>query len=319
MAFYDSRPPALDVPFRPGNTFSANLTWTPSLTGRTFIASCGNQTPTVAINGQVMAITMTAAQTAALGFGSHLFALTETTGGISDDIIIGRWQGSDSPNDITSASVEVKLSSGAISVTVLGVAAAVSSLTVAGATNTNTLTVTGASTFRGVPLAQYERVTFQAKVMDGAFGAAPTYTVDALDYPGWDLADGVTRTTVWPFAPPRIGVDGSTHLFWNTFEVAAVWVNLGAAAGNVRWRCEIRNLAIGIDVVNEAPAHDQFTTMGAAGQNVCNAGLIATSVPVSPAFFGSEWAIKVSRIGADGADTLAATTRLAMVSFNRVT
>jgi hypothetical protein len=116
----EGRPAGLDALFRPGNTFTAALTWTAgALAGRTFAATLDAAALTVDVVGDVMTVTASAAQTTAAA-GSGAFALTEVTGGIDQDLIVGTWSRSDNPAARSSATVTVNQSTGAVAVTVVG-------------------------------------------------------------------------------------------------------------------------------------------------------------------------------------------------------
>lgn len=119
-ALLEGRPTDLDVMFRPGNTFTLTLTWSTagSLTGRTFTATLDAATLTTSVAGDVLTVSATAAQTTTAGSGSHDFTLTETTGGSTDDLIIGTWVGSNSGAASQSTSVTITESAATVTVEV---------------------------------------------------------------------------------------------------------------------------------------------------------------------------------------------------------
>ncbi len=121
-ALLDGRPPGLDAFFRPGKTFTFDMPWTAgALTGRTFEATLDAATLAVAIDGDTMTVTATAAQTTTAGLGAHEFTLTETTGGISEPVIVGTWVGSArAATSSTSGTVTVTGSAATVAVTVAG-------------------------------------------------------------------------------------------------------------------------------------------------------------------------------------------------------
>jgi len=119
-AVLDTRPPGLDVPFRPGNTLTVTLAWpADALDGRTFTATLDAVALGLDVDGDTMTITATDAQTSAVTTPAA-FRLTETTGGESDDVIIGEWRPSSNPSTSTSSTVTVTESAGAVAVTVAG-------------------------------------------------------------------------------------------------------------------------------------------------------------------------------------------------------
>jgi len=103
----DVRPGGLDALFRQGDPFTLTLTW-PSgeLAGRSFTAALDAAPLSVDVVGDVMTVTVSAAQSAAAA-QRGTFVLTDTTGGGSLDLIVGRWSPSLNPAAQVSDSVEV--------------------------------------------------------------------------------------------------------------------------------------------------------------------------------------------------------------------
>lgn len=117
-ALLDARPPGLDALFRAGNVFTVTLNWPAgTLVGRTFVATHDGATLTVSILGDVMTITMSAAQTA-VADDPGTFVLTETTGGLNQVVITGRWMPSPRAAATASGTVTLAPASGSVSVTV---------------------------------------------------------------------------------------------------------------------------------------------------------------------------------------------------------
>lgn len=124
-ALIEGRPTRLDGLFRPGNVFTFDMAWPAGeLTGRSFSATLDAATLDVAIAGDTMTITATAAQTTTAGVGSHTFTLTETTGGASDVRVVGTWGGSTTGAVSPSDSVSVTTTAGTVSVTLTDTPAA---------------------------------------------------------------------------------------------------------------------------------------------------------------------------------------------------
>lgn len=179
------------------------------------------------------------------------------------------------------------------------------------------LTVVGPGlTIRGLPLAEYKRLSFKGNEF-ASDPASPTLQGATVNYPGWDFPDAVTSRILLSWAPPQISI-GAAIDFWTTCSLALVWINLSAAAGNVLWRIEIRKLAIGIDLVTEAAFLDTQEAKTASAQNVMNAFKFVNLLNLTPDFFGTEWSAAISRIGGDASDTLAGTARLGVCSLNQV-
>lgn len=113
----DARPPSLGAKFRPGNTFDLTLTWPVGvLDGRTFTATLDAAVLSVSVVGDTMTVSVSAAQTTTAGVGAHEFVLSETTGGLDQAVIVGRWVGSD--QGATSQSTSVEVATGGATVTV---------------------------------------------------------------------------------------------------------------------------------------------------------------------------------------------------------
>jgi hypothetical protein len=126
MPLLDTRPPALDVLFRPGDPFTLELTWpTGELAGRVFTATLEGDTLDLTIDDDVMSITATAAQTAVIDEG--LMLLVEAVTGDDPTIIIGQWVSSERASTSSHAAVTVAGASATATVTVAPVAAPQSS------------------------------------------------------------------------------------------------------------------------------------------------------------------------------------------------
>jgi len=120
-ALLDGRPAGLDAFVRPGNTFTLTLTWAPagSLVGRTFVATLDAATLALGVVGDVMTVTVTEAQTAAAA-ANATFLLTETTGGGTQDLLVGQWSPSLQAATSSTVAVTVTESAGSVAVSVVG-------------------------------------------------------------------------------------------------------------------------------------------------------------------------------------------------------
>lgn len=120
VAYADARPRGLDIPFRPGNTLHLDLTGWPagSLVGRTFTSTLGGVALALAVVGDIITIDASEAQTAAVENPAD-WLLTETTGGMSNDLLIGTWKPSTRPGTPTSLAVPVVVDDVAVNVTVV--------------------------------------------------------------------------------------------------------------------------------------------------------------------------------------------------------
>lgn len=302
----DSRPPGLDHQFRPGNTFTFDLTWTTGyLTGRTFTASLDVAALTVGIVGDVMTISATAAQTTTAGAGAHDFTLTETTGGISDDVIIGDWYGSERGAASASATVEVSTTAGAVAVTVLGNVGSVSGDFGIGGTLTvdGDLALTGkiTSAFGGF---QVEDYAWPATSM---YSTATMLTTD--NYPRLSFPAGVTTSAF-------LGAINFPD-WYEAVDIHIGWSNEGAGSGTVIWAWNLTKVPIGGTIVGGTELSSGFPALtapgaGAVGLNVLDSEVLLDNTDP----FGYTLGFEIARIG--GADTLANAAGLVAVGFTRV-
>jgi lysophospholipase L1-like esterase len=130
-ALIDARPGGLDVLFPPGNTLTLELTLVDDegaavdLSGRTFTAALDAVSLGVSVVANVITVSATEAQTTAAP-ASAGFRLTETTGGQTQDLIIGTWRSSTRPaaSSIHAATVVVTEATATADVTVVGTDAA---------------------------------------------------------------------------------------------------------------------------------------------------------------------------------------------------
>lgn len=120
------RPGRLNVDFYPGKAFTLTMDWQTSagvdidLTGRTFTAASGDTSFTASVNGDGdLVVTASAANTTALGTGSHSWSVTETTSG-SDPVITGVLVGRAVGSASYDSTVTVVSSTASVSVTALG-------------------------------------------------------------------------------------------------------------------------------------------------------------------------------------------------------
>lgn len=163
----------------------------------------------------------------------------------------------------------------------------------------------GAAWVEVEPFAQYDKLILRGQEFAADVGA--TLTV-SNNVPGWSFADAATQGIVTTINFP-VG--------WNRFDVWFSWVNLAAGAGNVRWQAQVKNLSVGIDSTVEAPAADVLSTDAAGSQNIVALKQIINDQPVNPGIFGSIHTLRIARIGADGADTLAGAILVPVVFVDR--
>lgn len=120
-ALIDARPGGLDCFYRPGDPFRLDITWPAgSLAGRTFTSTLGAASLGVSVLGDVMTLTLTAAQTTAAGLTVSDWKLTDTTPADDVTLLVGRWAGDNDAASTISTTVTVSSASGAAVVTVVG-------------------------------------------------------------------------------------------------------------------------------------------------------------------------------------------------------
>lgn len=109
----DTRPPGVDLMFRPGNSFTLQLTWPQSLTGRTFTSSLSSQNLSLTYSVTSMTIVVSDTQSDDFSIDVPLdWALTES----SSDLLIGTWVPSFHPNARGSASANVVIDSSPVEI-----------------------------------------------------------------------------------------------------------------------------------------------------------------------------------------------------------
>lgn len=111
MATLDLRPQKVDVRVHPGNTATIEATYDSALGARTFTWTAGALSGNGVVAGSTVTVTLTEAQTATLT-GPTAWKLTETTGGGTEDILVGHLFPSEHGAPGTSTLTEVSLTSG---------------------------------------------------------------------------------------------------------------------------------------------------------------------------------------------------------------
>jgi hypothetical protein len=125
MTPLDVRPPPVDVLFRPGNTFTATLEWSPTgaLDGRSFSATLNGDalTTPVSVVGDVMTIVVTDQETGALALGVAVdWQLLEDIDGTDEPTMVGTWTPSNDPQVLTTQTVQVTQGGATVEVVVGG-------------------------------------------------------------------------------------------------------------------------------------------------------------------------------------------------------
>lgn len=311
----DGRPEAVNVWFRPGNEFALPFTWedTGALTGRTFTATLDAANLGVAIVGDVLTVTMTDEQTAAAAETGD-FTLTETTGGISDAVIVGSWHSSNNPAaEQHPTAVTVRESAGAVTVTAQGIPTAVGNLHVA-----SDLTVTGeilTGTF-GSP-ATFGGIEREGRVFPVGEMVAPGCAINVGDgFPRLHMPDDVTSTAYMLFEVEEWWLDSTIGVYFE-------WVNDHSSTGNVRWDCDIKECDIATQTLAAAGTIATRTfTESAPAANTSTTSIVSSITngnpcTFAPGVFASFYVLRISRLGADAADTLNGPVGLLAASMTR--
>jgi hypothetical protein len=144
-----------------------------------------------------------------------------------------------------------------------------------------------ASPYDGIPLTSSDFV---------ADAAATPGVVNNV--PGWTFADAASQGIVTAFPIPA---------HWNVFFLIVVWCKLGAASGNVRWHVQMKDPNLFVDILSVAPFVDELQTIAAPGTvELVTGSTFAAATVIPTTFAGAFYTLRIERLGADAADTLAA-------------
>jgi hypothetical protein len=135
-----------------------------------------------------------------------------------------------------------------------------------------------------------------------------------VGFPRWSLADAATQRVKWAWAIP-VG--------WNSIAVRWGWDNESAGAGNVVWQLSHRQVVLGeVDVDAGAMTDIAVGPLTAGGQfDLAYATPASTSaIAIVNGGFGDKPTVlfSLSRLGADGADTLAGAAAVMFTTATRV-
>ena len=166
------------------------------------------------------------------------------------------------------------------------------------------ITVTGQATLEG-GVAQ-EQISFTTGELSTTAALATGSGV-----PRFTLPDAATTSVFFNFAPPN---------WWDGFNILASWVNDHTATGNVRYTIQCRETDYATQAIS-AGALIVDTTATSASPSA-NGGLtflvLSSGVTRTPGAFGSLYSFTFTRLGADGADTLAGPVAVAGFTIGRV-
>lgn len=202
---------------------------------------------------------------------------------------------------------EIALVGADASLRVKGPATVDDDLTIRGEIKTGTFG--SPATFRGI-----ER---EGRVFPAGEMCSPTAVMNFGDgFPRVNLPDGVTTHVYMGFEVEEWWLDSTIGVYFE-------WVNDHTTTGNVRWDCEIKECDIATETLVGADIIRARTfTEAAPAANTPTTSIVARvsdGIPCSfdPGPFASFYVLRISRLGGDGADTLAGPVGLLFASMTR--
>lgn len=186
------------------------------------------------------------------------------------------------------------------------------------------LTVEGDTTIRGViktgtfgSPATFGGIEREGRVFPAGEMTSPTAVMNFGDgFPRVNLPDGVTTHVYIGFEVEEWWLDSTIGVYFE-------WVNDHSTTGNVRFDCDIKECDIATEALTAAAIIRARTfTETAPAANLATTSIVARaadSIPCSfhPGPFASFYVLRISRLGADAADTLAGPVGLLFASMTR--
>lgn len=203
----------------------------------------------------------------------------------------------------------------------------------AGDTMTGSLAIAGASS----DLSVGRNATITGQIKTGTFGTPATFGGIEREARIWPSGQMMSPTAVMNFGDgfPRLNMpDGVTTDVYAIFEVEEwwldstigvyfEWVNDHTTTGDVRFDCQIKECDIATQTLAAAGviATRTFTTTTPAA-NISTTSIVARVIDglpcsFSPGPFASFYVLRISRLGANAADTLAGPIGLLAASMTR--
>ncbi|GEM_PF-3186186 len=183
------------------------------------------------------------------------------------------------------------------------------SIVVGGATNKSTFSSSGVLTYAGTARPRRSVVLTPAGAILASGGAAQTLGGTNFKYYTVDFADGSTKDAYWQFTVPD-SFDGTV----GTVDVTVYWMTAGTS-GDCLWQVAMDgrpvNTATAYDAALQTAVAATFSASGTANSLISAALSSVTSGWAA----GEVASVKVSRVGADAADTLASTAKITMVKI----
>lgn len=302
-ALLDTRPPGLDLKFRPGTTLTLTLNWPAgSLVGRTFTSTLDGTSLSLNIVSNTMTVTVTDTQTTAIT-SPATWLLLESIGGTPEPIIIGTWAPSTSAADVSQQTVQVTQGAATVDIDATTVTS-LGNLTVGGDLSVGGLITLGDGiTNEGRSFSSNEMFTTASRIVTNNLPriVLPNSAITSV------FIGPVGLSTWWPARGLTIGFD---------------CVNDHSASGNVVWRVILRKFNSFGSATTPTISLDSTVTAGAPGANggmatIANAAW--TNVNITADLFGSLYCAEIRRVATDAADTVEGPMAITEVVFARGT
>jgi len=142
-------------------------------------------------------------------------------------------------------------------------------------------------------------------------GTLTAVTTTDVGLPRITLADAVTQRVKWVWAIP---------VRWDAVRINAAVINENVGTGNVRWQFTHKLINLGNLDVDGAVTGTTLVTLSSGGQFDWTYHQISASVATPAGGLGDApfMLCSLSRLGADGADTLAGSISVGVVTCTRV-
>lgn len=154
------------------------------------------------------------------------------------------------------------------------------------------------------------------RVEDIAFAATEMFSAAAMatgsSYPRLTFPDAASTSAF-------VGAFNFPDWYDAGTDIHISFVNDAAGAGNARISWTMRQVNVGGSVAGGTVVSTGTSTIAMPNPGDASVAVLDASVlPAGGAFFGYAYGIEITRLGADGADTLAGNFGLAAVGFSRL-
>lgn len=159
----------------------------------------------------------------------------------------------------------------------------------------------------------FNNLTLNAPVSGFSIGANAMHSTAA-----YSVTSGFPRLVFPDAATTDAYVTLGVPSYWTVLSVGFDWTNDHTATGNVRWQFTLRGNDVG-GVITTVETNNVVTSTlaspAANGGHITN--IMQTDLAVTHGAFGTLWALQMTRLGGDGADTLAGSVGLMEVVIIR--